>query len=87
MKWDFVVVHSDEGGGQGHGYPYDVFPEERGPNDPPTFSSVLNKVHEFYKNNPTQTEKENDSSSGSDGDSEKKKKSDRKTGRFILDFD
>ena len=39
LDWDFVVIQ---------GYPDDVFPEERGPNDPPTFSSVLNKVFDFY---------------------------------------
>ncbi len=48
LDWDFVVVHSDEAGGNGHGYPYDVVPENRGPNDPPTFASAFNKVFDFY---------------------------------------
>lgn len=50
LHWDFAVVHTDEAGGKGHGYPYDVAPEDRGPDEPPTFTSVLNKVFDFYNN-------------------------------------
>jgi hypothetical protein len=50
LRWDFAVVHTDEAGGKGHAYPYDVAPENRGPDDPPTFASVLNKVFDFYNN-------------------------------------
>ncbi len=48
LNWDFAVLHSDEAGGAGRGYPYAVVPEHRGPNEPPTFSSVLNKLYYFY---------------------------------------
>ncbi|MBI5464887.1 MAG: T9SS type A sorting domain-containing protein, partial [Ignavibacteriales bacterium] len=50
LHWDFAVLHSDEAGGNGHAYPFNVAPEDRGPNDPPTFASVLNKVFDFYNN-------------------------------------
>jgi hypothetical protein len=50
LHWNFVVLHSDEAGGNGHAYPYEVAPEDRGPNDPPTFASVLNKLFDFYNN-------------------------------------
>ena len=52
LHWDFVVLHTDEAGGadSAFAYPFDVSPEDRGPNDPPTFSSVLNKVFDFYYN-------------------------------------
>ncbi|MDZ7291781.1 MAG: T9SS type A sorting domain-containing protein, partial [candidate division KSB1 bacterium] len=48
LHWDFAVLHSDEAGGSGRAYPYDVAPENRGPNEPPTFASVLNKLFDFY---------------------------------------
>lgn len=48
LNWDFAVLHSDEAGGEGRGYPFAVVPENRGPNEPPTFSSVLNRLHDFY---------------------------------------
>jgi hypothetical protein len=52
LNWDFAVLHSDEAGGEGIGYPFAVVPENRAPNDPPTFSSVLNRLFDFY-NPPT----------------------------------
>lgn len=48
LNWDFAVLHSDEAGGEGRAYPYAVIPENRAPNEPPTFSSVLNKLYDFY---------------------------------------
>ena len=50
LNWDFVVLHTDEGGGRGQAYPYDVAPEDRGPDEPPTFASVLNEIFNFYHN-------------------------------------
>lgn len=48
LHCDFAVLHSDAAGGNGHAYPYYVAPEDCEPNDTPTFSSVLNKVFDFY---------------------------------------
>lgn len=48
LHWNFAVLHSDEAGGSGRAHPYDVAPENRGPNEPPTFASVLNKLFDFY---------------------------------------
>lgn len=48
LRWDFAVLHSDEAGGSGRAYPFDVAPENREPNEPPTFASVLNKIFDFY---------------------------------------
>ncbi|MCX7878838.1 MAG: T9SS type A sorting domain-containing protein, partial [Ignavibacteria bacterium] len=49
LNLDFVVLHTDEAGGEGRAIPYDVPPENRLPNEAPSFSSVLNKLYDFYK--------------------------------------
>ncbi len=48
LHGNFAVLHSDAAGGQGHSYPYAVAPEYREPHETPTFSSVLNKVFDYY---------------------------------------
>ncbi|MGQ0829089.1 MAG: T9SS type A sorting domain-containing protein [Bacteroidota bacterium] len=48
LQCDFSVIHTDAAAGNGDAYPYYVAPENIMPADTPTFSSVLNKVFEFY---------------------------------------
>lgn len=48
LHCDFAVIHTDAAAGNGQAVPYYVAPETIAPNEPPTFSSVLNKLHAFY---------------------------------------
>lgn len=50
LNCNFAVLHTDAAGGNGQAVPYYIAPETIGTNDPPTFSSVLNKLFTFYDN-------------------------------------
>ncbi len=49
LRLDFAVLHTDAAGGKGDCKPYNVIPEKRGKEDPPTFSSVLNVLVAYYE--------------------------------------